>query len=124
MDQNTLGTMYAEVESEFRRTAYPEHFPALPDLAAARYFDPEFYRLEMEHVFRKSWLCVGHTSQLPQSGSYRLFEQFDQSIILSRGSDDRIRAFKNTCRHRGAALVTQPEGVAKRFICPYHAWGY
>ncbi len=124
MDQDTLAAMYAQVEGEFRRTTYPEGFPALPELAAARYFDPEFYRLEMEHVFRKTWLCVGHASQLAQAGSYRLFEQFDQSIILSRGSDERIRAFKNTCRHRGAALVTQAEGVAKRFICPYHAWGY
>lgn len=124
MDQDTLATLYAEVEGEFSRTSYPEGFPALPDLPAARYFDPEFYRLEMERVFRKSWLCVGHASQVPKSGSYRLFEQFDQSIILSRGSDDRIRAFKNTCRHRGAALITQTEGVAKRFICPYHAWGF
>ncbi len=124
MDPKSLETMYAEVESEFQRSTYPEGFPALPDLAAARYFDPEFYQLEMEHVFRKTWLCVGHASQLPQKGSYRLFEQFDQSIILSRGTDDTIRAFKNACRHRGAALVTQSEGVAKRFICPYHAWGF
>ena len=67
---------------------------------------------------------MGHTSQVRAVGSYRLFEQFDQSIIISRGVDDTIRAFKNTCRHRGAALVTQTQGVAKRFICPYHAWGY
>lgn len=124
MDQKVLENMYAEVESEFQRSTYPEGFPALPDLPAARYFDPEFYALEMEHVFRKSWLCVGHISQLPEPGSFRLFEQFDQSIIISRGTDDKVRAFKNTCRHRGAALVTEKEGVAKRFICPYHAWGY
>jgi phenylpropionate dioxygenase-like ring-hydroxylating dioxygenase large terminal subunit len=124
MDSKVLEAMYAEVETEFRRKAYPENFPALPDLPAARYFDPDFYRLELDHVFHKSWLCVGHVSQLPQSGSYQLFEQFGQSIILSRGTDDVIRAFKNTCRHRGAALVTEQSGVAKRFICPYHAWGY
>lgn len=124
MDPKQLERMYAEVEGEFQRSTYPEGFPALPDMPAARYFDPHFHQLEMEHVFRKTWLCVGHTSQLPKTGSYRLFEQFEQSIILSRGSDDKIRAFKNACRHRGAALVTEPEGVARRFICPYHAWGY
>ncbi|CAM4112415.1 Phenylpropionate dioxygenase-like ring-hydroxylating dioxygenase large terminal subunit [Novosphingobium lubricantis] len=124
MDQKILEDMYAEVESEFQRKTYPEGFPALPDLPAARYFDPDFYRLEMEHVFHKTWLCVGHASQLPKAGAFRLFEQFDKSIILSRGNDDTIRAFRNTCRHRGAALVTEPEGVAKRFICPYHAWGF
>lgn len=124
MDAKVLEAMYAAVESEFRRTSYPADFPALPDLPAARYVDPEFHRLEMEHVFRKTWLCVGHASQLPQPGSFRLFEQFDQSIILSRGTDDTIRAFRNACRHRGAALVTRREGVAKRFVCPYHAWSY
>ncbi|MES2301139.1 MAG: aromatic ring-hydroxylating dioxygenase subunit alpha [Pseudomonadota bacterium] len=124
MDPKQLERMYAEVEGEFRRSTYPEGFPALPDMPAARYFDPHFHQLEMEHVFRKTWLCVGHASQLPKTGSYRLFEQFEQSIILSRGSDDKIRAFRNACRHRGAALVTEPEGVARRFICPYHAWGY
>jgi phenylpropionate dioxygenase-like ring-hydroxylating dioxygenase large terminal subunit len=124
MDPHILEKMYAEVETEFQRTTYPQDFPPLPDLPAARYFDPEFYRLELEHIFRKTWLCVGHASQLAKQGSFRLFEQFDQSIILSRGTDDKIRAFKNSCRHRGAALVTETEGVAKRFICPYHAWGY
>jgi len=124
MNPNGLEALYAEVETEFRRTDYPEGFPVLPELPAARYFDPGFYRLEMEHVFRKSWLCAGHASQLAEPGSFRLFEQFGQSIILSRGSDDRIRAFRNSCRHRGAALVTEPEGIARRFVCPYHAWGF
>ena len=100
MDNEALTALYAQVEGEFRRTRYPEGFPALPDLAAARYCDPDFHRLEMDHVFRKSWLCVGHASQLPAQGSYRLFEQFDQSIILSRAADGAIRAFRTTCRHR------------------------
>ena len=124
MDQKVLEQMYAEVEGEFQRQTYPEGFPALPDLPAARYFDADFYRLELEHVFRKSWLCVGHESQIAKAGDYTLFEQLGQSIIISRGTDNQIRAFKNTCRHRGAAIVTQPSGNAKRFICPYHAWGY
>src|SRR3546814_4730744 len=46
------------------------------------------------------------------------------SIIISRGTDDKIRAFRNVCQHRGAALVTEPSGTARRFVCPYHAWGY
>ena len=114
----------ASVEQESKRTGYPEGFPALPEIPAARYYDPAFYALEMEHIWRKTWLNAAHISQLPTPGAYKLFEKFEQSIILSRGTDDVVRAFRNACRHRGAALVTEPTGVARRFICPYHAWGY
>lgn len=124
MDLKQLEAMYAEVEDEFQRDTYPPDFPPLPNISAERYYDPDFYRLEMEHVFGKSWLCVGHKSQIANPGDYRLFEQMGKSIILSRGTDNAIRAFKNTCRHRGASLVTEQSGTAKRFICPYHSWGY
>ena len=122
--QNSVETMYEAVEREVQRTTYPEGFPALPEVPAARYFDPEFYALEMEHVYGKTWLSAAHVSELPKPGSYKLFEQFGLSIIISRGTDDVIRAFRNVCRHRGAALVTAPTGTARRFVCPYHAWGY
>lgn len=116
--------LYEAVEREIERKSYPESLPPLPDLPAARYVDADFYALEMEHVFKKTWLFAAHESELPNKGSYVLFEKFGQSIIISRGTDDNIRAFKNTCRHRGAALVTEQSGTAKRFICPYHSWGY
>jgi phenylpropionate dioxygenase-like ring-hydroxylating dioxygenase large terminal subunit len=124
MSNDTLTMMYEAVEREVNRTAYPEDFPALPEMPSARYFDPEFYALEMEHVFKKTWLSAAHISELPKPGSYKLFEQFGLSIIISRGTDDVVRAFRNVCRHRGAALVTEPAGTARRFVCPYHAWGY
>lgn len=124
MDQQVLEKMYEQVERELQRTRYPEDFPALPDLPSARYYDPQFHDLEMQHVYHKSWLSAAHVSELPEQGSYKLFEQLGVSIIISRGTDDRIRAFRNVCRHRGAALVTEPAGKARRFVCPYHAWGY
>ena len=116
--------LYAAVERELARTAYPDDLPPLPDMPAGRYVDPDFFDLEMKQVFHKSWLSAGHISELPQPGSFKLFEQLGQSIIISRGTDDVIRAFKNACRHRGAAVVTEKQGVLKRFICPYHSWGY
>ena len=124
MDQQVLEKMYEQVERESRRTTYPEGFPALPEVPSARYHDAGFHRLEMAHVFNKTWLYAAHLSELPQSGSYKLFEQMGLSIIISRGTDDTVRAFRNVCRHRGAALVTAPVGKARRFVCPYHAWGY
>jgi len=112
------------LQRQAARTAYPPDLPPIPPLPAARYADPAFHALEMEHVFGKTWLGVGHVSELPEPGAYKLFEQIDQSIIISRGIDNEIRAFKNVCRHRGAAILTEPKGTARRFVCPYHAWGY
>lgn len=122
--QDLNAVLYDAVERELARTAYPEGLPPLPELPTARYCDPQFFDLEMNHVFRKTWLYAGHISELSKPGAYKLFGELDQSIILSRGTDDTVRAFKNACTHRGSALVTKPEGVAKRFICPYHAWGF
>lgn len=112
------------VEAELGRTEYPANLPPLPPVPAGRYCDPEFYALELEHLFKRNWLQVGHVSEIEEIGSYKLFDQLGLSIIVSRTSDDEIRAFRNVCRHRGAALITQPSGKTKRFVCPYHAWGY
>jgi len=96
----------------------------VPELPTGRYQGTAFYALEVEHVWNKSWLFVGHVSELEKAGSYKLFSEMGRSVIVSRGEDHVIRAFHNTCRHRGAEILVQPTGVAKRFICPYHAWGY
>src|SRR3546814_4404178 len=86
------------VEREVQRTTYPEDLPALPEVPSARYHDKDFYDLEMQHVFRKTWLSAAHVSELPKQGSYKLFEQLGLSIIISRGTDDKIRAFRNVCQ--------------------------
>jgi phenylpropionate dioxygenase-like ring-hydroxylating dioxygenase large terminal subunit len=116
--------IYDRLRREGERTSFPEDLPPIPPLPARRYSDPEFYALELEHVFKKRWLAAGHISELPKPGSYRLWEEFGQSIIISRGIDNVVRAFKNACRHRAAAIVTEKSGTVRRFVCPYHAWGY
>jgi len=116
--------VYERLRREAARTSFPEDLPPIPPLPARRYSDPEFYALEIEHVFKKRWLVAGHISELPKPGSYRLWEEFGQSIIISRGVDDVVRAFKNACRHRASAIVIEKSGTARRFVCPYHAWGY
>jgi nitrite reductase/ring-hydroxylating ferredoxin subunit len=116
--------VYEAVERETARTAYPEAFPALPEVPTGRYSDPQFHDLEMQHLWRKTWLHAGHASELPTPGSYKLFEQLGLSIIISRGLGGEIRAFHNICRHRASALLLEKQGVARRFVCPYHNWGY
>lgn len=97
---------------------------AMRPVPAGRYADPRFHDLEMHYLWRRTWLHVGHVSELSDDGAYKLFEQVGVSIIVSRGRDGEIRAFHNMCRHRGSALLLEPKGNARRFVCPYHAWGY
>lgn len=124
MNDSQVDKIYAAVAKEKDRTAYPEGFPHLPEVPVGRYSDPAFHELEMKHLWKKSWLHAGHLSELPNEGSYKLFEQLGLSIIISRGLDGQIRAFHNICRHRGSALLLEKTGTARRFVCPYHAWGY
>lgn len=106
------------------RAGYPEDVPSLPPIPAARYCDLRLYELELEHIWKKSWLIAGHISELRQAGAYKLFQHFGQNIIISRGMDDQVRAFHNICTHRGAPLLKEPQGTARRFLCPYHSWNF
>jgi phenylpropionate dioxygenase-like ring-hydroxylating dioxygenase large terminal subunit len=112
------------IDRELSRTSYPENFPALPELPVGRYTDPEFYDLEMKYLWRKSWLQVGHVSEVSEPGAYKLFEEVGLSVIISRGLNGELRTFHNICRHRGSPLLLEPKGTARRFLCPYHSWNY
>jgi phenylpropionate dioxygenase-like ring-hydroxylating dioxygenase large terminal subunit len=66
---------------------------------------------------------MGFASQWNTQGAFRTEDYAGVPILIARGRDDRLRAFLNVCRHRGAQ-VAQGCGEAKRFTCPYHAWSY
>ena len=128
METNVLNAqaaaVYAGVEREVGRQGYPEGFPALPEVPVARYTDPRFYDLEMARFWPATWLHAGHVSEIPETGSYKLFQQLGQSVIISRAADGTVQAFHNVCRHRASPVLTEPRGKARRFVCPYHAWTY
>lgn len=89
----------------------------------ARYLSSEFLSLELERVFRRTWLLAGPASDLEQPGSFVTFEIAGESILVVRG-DDGVRAFHNVCQHRGRALRDPGRGQARTFRCPYHHWEY
>lgn len=110
---------------ESERTAHPGGFPSLPAVPAGRYADADFARVETEAVFGRSWLMVAHADQVREPGDYLVLSQIDRPVVLVRGRDGVIRAFDNTCKHRGARLVEGPCGNAgRRMTCPYHSWVY
>ncbi|HEX7875984.1 MAG TPA: aromatic ring-hydroxylating dioxygenase subunit alpha [Sphingobium sp.] len=88
------------------------------------YRDPEFLALETRRIFRPSWQVVCHVSDIPAPGDFHRLDYISESVIVMRGEDGMVRAFANVCRHRGARIVDQPSGCAKRLTCPYHGWTY
>jgi len=88
------------------------------------YADTEIYALDLEHIFYRDWLFVAHSTELPQTGSYLTLQIGAYPILLTRAADGAIRAFINSCRHRGARICPEPAGTAVKLVCPYHQWTY
>jgi Rieske 2Fe-2S family protein len=100
-----------------------EHTEGLP---ADAYFDPRQYERELQRIWYRNWVYVGRSSDLSRARGFRTFEIGDQRILLVRDEQRVLQGFYNTCRHRGAALCRDPEGMlrAGTIVCPYHAWVY
>jgi phenylpropionate dioxygenase-like ring-hydroxylating dioxygenase large terminal subunit len=117
-------SLFEGMAAEQQREGPPEGFPELPMIPGGRYTDADFLALEEQQVWKRSWLYALHTDELPKVGSFRMWRKTGAPIIIIRGKDGRIRAFYNTCRHRGAPLLEAERGETKGFFCRYHGWTY
>ena len=124
MDDQFLARFRQRSAFEAARTHPPDGFPKLPDIPLGRYTDPTFHAVEQERLFGRAWLYAAHDSQLPTAGSYRLCEIGGVPVLLVRGEDQQVRAFRNACRHRGAPVVREPCGTARLLVCQFHSWSY
>jgi benzoate/toluate 1,2-dioxygenase alpha subunit len=89
------------------------------------YIDPDIFRLEMERLWARSWIYVGHTSQVPDPGDYITCDIATEPVLLIRQADHSVRVLRNRCAHKGARVVSDRSGNAGRFLrCPYHNWSY
>lgn len=89
------------------------------------YYDDEFLSLEKENLFRKNWLLVGHVNDIPNPRDFLTLDAIGERAVVIRGNDNKIRAFHNVCRHRGAKLVDSMNGqCAHALSCPFHGWTY
>ncbi len=93
-------------------------------LPGAAFLDPDVLAWELEHLFAREWICAGHVDQIREQGQFFTVEVAGESVVVVADDDGLPRAFVNSCRHRGARVVTEPEGQAGRLRCPYHAWTY
>jgi nitrite reductase/ring-hydroxylating ferredoxin subunit len=93
-------------------------------IPASHYFDEARFRREIDRVWKRMPLMLATTAELPAPGDYKATEAVGVPVLIVRGQDGRVRAFVNSCRHRGAVVAVEPRGNARRFSCPYHAWTY
>ncbi len=93
-------------------------------LEQAFYLSSEVFRSDVDRIILKSWILVGHASQIPESGEFFVSRIAGESIIVVRDSDGKVNALLNVCRHRGSRVCLEDAGRTARFVCPYHAWTY
>ena len=96
-----------------------------PDRARKeRYFDPDFYQMEVELLWPRVWQMACRLEEIPQPRDFVEYEILDQSIVVVRNDDLGVRAFQNACRHRGVRVVEGRGTCESGFICPFHGWCY
>lgn len=93
-------------------------------LPQAFYVDPAMHEVDVSAVFETEWLFAGNVCEISRPGNYMTVEIGANSVVILRDRDGAIRAFHNTCRHRGSRICEKDKGHANRLVCPYHQWVY
>ncbi|HWC40303.1 MAG TPA: aromatic ring-hydroxylating dioxygenase subunit alpha [Acidimicrobiales bacterium] len=97
----------------------------LPDrVPKERYYDPDFYALEVERLWPRTWQMACRLEEIPNPNDFVEYEFLDQSVVVVRMDHGGVRAFQNACRHRGVRVVQGRGTCENGFTCPFHGWCY
>ena len=108
-------------DRSLRSLIYTDH----GTLSRELYVNPDIFEQELEQIFARCWLFIGHESLVPNPGDFMVTRMGTEEVILVRDRKDRqIRAFLNSCRHRGEKVCRYDQGNGLVFTCPFHAWTY
>lgn len=86
--------------------------------------DPELYELEMKHIFAKTWVLLGHESEIPNKGDFVQRMLGSDSVIVARDAKGEIHVSLNVCPHRGMRITTLEAGNTLSHVCIYHGWAF
>src|SRR4029450_12492546 len=98
--------------------------PATGKIDRRIFSEQAVYDDEMERIFGRAWLMIGHESLVPEPDDFFHTYMGEDPVILTRDGQGRLHALLNMCRHRGNRVVRCDDGNAKRFMCTYHGWTY
>jgi phenylpropionate dioxygenase-like ring-hydroxylating dioxygenase large terminal subunit len=90
----------------------------------AVYTDPALFDLEMDRLFGRAWLVLGHESQIKNPGDFFRSRMGRQPVIVTRHTDGSVQVLVNRCAHRGSTVCEPASGSVRQFVCPYHGWTY
>lgn len=93
-------------------------------LEQAFYTDDSVFEADLELLFYREWLFVGHEADVPQSGDWFNYEIGNANVVVLRNGQGELRAFHNSCRHRGSKVCAGDRGSSANLVCPYHQWTY
>lgn len=102
-------------------TAEGSYHPANKNIDYARYYDPDFFKLEIEKVWRRQWLIAGREEDIPEVGDRFPLSVGPDAYMIVRTGADSFKAYYNSCLHRGATLCSKTESGSS-IRCPYHGW--
>jgi phenylpropionate dioxygenase-like ring-hydroxylating dioxygenase large terminal subunit len=88
------------------------------------YTNPAIFTEEMDKIFHRGWVYVGHRGEIPNPGDFRLKRIGLQPVIMVRDHQGEVHLLLNRCRHRGATVCQQGQGNTRSFRCMYHGWTY
>ena len=94
------------------------------EVSVAALHDRELYELEMEHIFAKAWLMIGHETEIPNVGDYVVRLMGEDQVIVARAADGEVHVSLNVCPHRAMHVCLSDSGNARVHKCIYHGWAF
>jgi phenylpropionate dioxygenase-like ring-hydroxylating dioxygenase large terminal subunit len=88
------------------------------------YNDPAIFELELKHIWYRTWVYVGHESEIPNPNDFVMKSIGPQPVIMSRDGEGKIHLLLNKCAHRGNQVCMAERGNTRQFTCPFHAWNF
>jgi Rieske 2Fe-2S family protein len=88
------------------------------------YVSPDDYQVDLDMIWYRDWLFVGHDCEVLKTGDYLTVQIGQYPVVVVRDREGNLRAYHNSCRHRGSRICSEEHGKAARLVCPYHQWTY